>query len=167
MPSWTQKKQEEAEKQMLAFQTEYKETHDAWINGIQSGNPAQYRAATEDVLRRWRASINDLRSQSDSFYDNHDTLDMLNQLVVGVQDERALLKKLKSEAVTREDQAYSVNPKVRDSPYINLLWLDRTFRPSTRAGIIAATSIFGVIALGATGFMGYRLSTSGLPSSFS
>jgi len=48
-----------------------------------------------------------------------------------------------------------VNPKITQSPYVNILGLRRNFRQSTRVGLIVASSIFGALALGMLGYAGY------------
>lgn len=160
--SWTAQDQEAAIAELMMYITEVNAGFEAYINGLQSGQPAQTLAALEDVLRRWRQSIQKLRTRSDTLIMSEGVIDALNQIVATVQDEKALLAKLRSESVTRTDQAGSVNPKTTPSPYTNILGLQRTFRSSTRQNIMIATIVFAVVAIGLVGFLGYQAAVGGL-----
>ena len=147
---------------MTAFATEFGEKWMVWRSAIQSGAPtaATAQAAVEDVVRRWQQSLTQLQGQSELIMSNDTTMDELGQLAVQVAEEKNTLRKLRSEAGTRADQADSVSPKVRASPYTNLLGLDRVFRDSTRFGILIASIVFGVLALGTLGFLIYQVVVS-------
>jgi septal ring factor EnvC (AmiA/AmiB activator) len=154
--SWTQAQQDAAVATMMSHIEETNTAFEAWYNGLQGGQPAQTQAALEDVLRRWRASIQQLRATSDTLMASEGELDAMQQMIKEVEDQKSLLAKLQSENGTRVDQAVSVNPKITASPYTNLLFLQRTFRPSTRMGILIATIVFAVLALAVVGFIVYR-----------
>ena len=167
---WTAQQQAEADAEVAAFIIEFDEKWLAWRAAIQSGVPTAStgQAAVEDVVRRWQQSLAQLKGQSDIIMSNDNTMDELGQLAVQVAEEKNTLRKLRSEAGTRTDQADSVNPKSRASPYTNLLGLDRVFRSSTRFGILIASIVFGVLALGTLGFLIYRIVISGeiIPTSY-
>ena len=167
---WTAQQQVEAEAEAAAFMMEFDEKWLAWRAAIQSGVPTAStgQAAVEDVVRRWQQSLAQLKGQSDIIMSNENTMDELGQLAVQVSEEKNTLRKLRSEAGTRADQADSVNPKVRASPYTNLLGLERTFRSSTRFGILIASIVFGVLALGTLGFLIYQIVSTGeiIPPSY-
>lgn len=167
---WTAQQQAEADAEVAAFIIEFDEKWLAWRAAIQSGVPTAStgQAAVEDVVRRWQQSLAQLKGQSDIIMSNDNTMDELGQLAVQVAEEKNTLRKLRSEAGTRTDQADSVNPKSRASPYTNLLGLDRVFRSSTRFGILIASIVFGVLALGTLGFLIYQIVTSGniIPPSY-
>jgi hypothetical protein len=159
--SWSKADQEAATILFAEYLAEYEATLAGWKNGIQAGSPAQGQAAVEDVLRRWRQSIEDTRHKSDMLMANDGQMERLNQLVTSLEDERKVLERLRGEAVTRGDQADTVNPKSRPSPYTNLLGLQRTFRESTRMAILIASIIFGVLALVALGYLVYKIVVTG------
>jgi hypothetical protein len=155
--SWTKERQDAAQEKIGEFLTEYRATMDQWKNSVQAGQTTQGEAATQDVLRRWRQFTTDLQAQSTAATSNQGIMDMLSQLVSDVGEQKKIMAELEGEAATRVDQADSLNPKVRNSPYTNILGLQRTFRESTRTAIIIASVIFGVLALGAMVFLVYQV----------
>jgi hypothetical protein len=144
---WTQEMHVAAQGRLNGLVQEYQAALADWQNGVQSGNPAQHEANVHDVLRRWRQFTNDLRAQSEAATANQGVMDLLGQLVAEVGDQQQILARLRSEAGTRVDQADSLNPKVRPSPYTNILGLQRTFRDSTRTAIFWVAVVFGALAL--------------------
>lgn len=156
MPAWSAEQQVAAQLRYDEFLIDVSAKFQAWINGIQAGNPKQHLAALEDSLRKWRANIQSLRENANMAINDEAAIDALGVLVRQVQEEKGVLAELRSQAGTRADQADSVNPKTQPSPYINILGLQRTFRSSTRNGLIIAAVVFGVLALGVLGFIGYQ-----------
>jgi hypothetical protein len=152
-----------AEERLAAFGAEFQETLAAWRNGLQAGGKGSGsgEAATQDVLRRWREYMELLRAQSDAAVANQGVMDRLATAVDQLTEQRSVLAELQSEAGSRSAAATMVNPKVRASPYTNILGLDRTFRESTRRGIIIATVVFAVLALAAIGFWVWRIVSTG------
>lgn len=166
---WSADQQEGALATMMTYIEETNVAFEAWYNSLLSGQSGQQQAALEDVLRRWRGSIQALRATSDSMVMSEGELDMMQLMIKEVQELKSQLKKFQSENGTREDQAVSVNPKVTASPYTNLLFLQRTFRPSARTGILIATILFAVLALVVVGFIVYRVTVEGaaaMPASY-
>jgi hypothetical protein len=159
--SWTKERQDAAQKKISEFLVEYQNTMDLWKNSVQAGQSTQGEAAVQDVLRRWRQFTTNLQEQSAAATANQSVMDILGQLVSDVGEQKQILAELESEAVTRVDQADSLNPKVRNSPYTNILGLNRTFRESTRIAILIASVIFGVLALSALGFLIYQMMVHG------
>jgi hypothetical protein len=155
--SWTRERQDAAQQQINTFLAEYQTTMDQWKNSVQSGQSTQGEAATQDVLRRWRQYTIDLQAQSGAATANQSVMDLLSQLVGDVGEQKKILAELEGEAATRVDQADSLNPKVRNSPYTNILGLQRTFRDSTRTAILIASIIFGMLALGVLSFLVYQM----------
>jgi hypothetical protein len=155
--SWTKERQDAAQKQINDFLTEYQATIDQWKNSVQAGQSTQGEAAVQDVLRRWRQYTIDLQAQSAAATANQSVMDLLSQLVGDVGEQKKILAELEGEASTRIDQADSLNPKVRNSPYTNILGLQRTFRDSTRTAILIASVIFGVLAIGVLSFLVYDM----------
>jgi len=163
---WTPQNQADAEQRAAAFAAEYNDAQTAWLNAIRSGaSPVAAKGRVEDVVNQWRKSVSELEQQSDAITSNQSTMDSLSQLATELAEEKAVLAKLRSEAVTRGNQATSVNPKIKGSPYTNILGLRRTFRDSTRFSILMASIVFGVLALGAIGFLGYQSIAPLVPSS--
>jgi hypothetical protein len=158
---WTEANQAVAEERIAAFAVEFNEAFEAWKNGLQTGQQGQWEAALQDVLRRWREYTETLRAQSDAAMANEGIMARLTATVDQLTEQRSVLAALQSEAGTRTEAAESVNPKVRASPYTNVLGLQRTFRQSTRQAIIIATVVFAVLALGALGFLVWRVYASG------
>lgn len=144
---WTADQQNAAQTAAANFLTEYQTAYTAWQNAIQAGNPAQNEAAVQDVIRRWRAFTQRLREQSDDAVANEAVMDVLGALVAERAELQQTLAQLESEAGTRTDQADSLNPKPRQSPYTNILGLQRVFRESTRTAIFWASVVFAVLAI--------------------
>jgi hypothetical protein len=156
---WTATNQTTAQQVADNFASEYASAVDAWTVALRSGgNAIAAKGRVTDIVTRWRQSVNDLEQQSDAVMSDQTAMDQLGQLATQVAQERATLAKLQSEAGSRNVQADSVNPKAKTSPYTNILGLRRTFRESTRLGILIASLVFGVLALVALGFLGYALS---------
>jgi hypothetical protein len=154
--SWTSEDQTGEQVQLDNFLGEFGKTYAGWYSGIQAGAPAQGFAATEEVLRKWRKHVEELRARSDQMLAAGEQLDSLQTLARQLTDERATLKDLRGEAGTRAGQAASVNPKTAGSPYVNILGLQRTFRQSTRDVILGLAIVFGVLALGTLGYLTYQ-----------
>jgi hypothetical protein len=151
----------EAKAKQANFEQEFQAAVANWSNLVQSGgNSAQGQTAAEDVLRRWRAHNEMLRDRAQASSQGEGTsLDMLYTLIGELEEQKAIMAELQSRAGSSVEQASSVNPKTRSSPYTNLLGLDRVFRPSTRMNIIIATIVFAVLALGILGWIVYRMIT--------
>lgn len=104
-----------------------------------------------DLMRRWSVFVNTLQTDSDTIASNENAMESLSLLAAQNADYKARLSELRNQALTRSDQADSVNPKIRSSPYTNLLGLHRVFRDSTRFGLLMSSIVFGVGALVAGG----------------
>jgi len=158
---WTDQQQSAADAAITGYIEEYMAKWVDFGSAVQSGNTAQGQAAIEDVLRRWRGYTETLQSQALQSVDESHTMDKLREVVSSMNDERALLKRLQSEAGTRTEQADSVNPKVTESPYVNILKMQRTFTGAARTGILIASVVIGLLALGGLGFLVYRVTATG------
>ena len=86
-------------------------------------------------------------------------MDMLGAMVAEVEEQKQILESLQSEAGTRGGQADSLNPKVRPSPYTNILGLQRTFRTGTRTGILILSIVIGALSLATLGYLVYNVIT--------
>lgn len=160
---WTLTDQAAAEKVAHNFESEFNDKMTAWRNALLSGGQGQGQGqgAVDDVLLRWRQSVNSLKSQSEIILSSESVMDSLGTLANEIADEKNTLQRLRNEAVTRSDQSDSVNPKVRGSPYTNILGLQRTFRESTRFNILMVSILFGILALGALGALVVAIVQSG------
>lgn len=159
--SWSPDEQAAEQAQFDNFMEEFGKTFGGWRDGIQAGSPAQGQAATEEVLRRWRKHVEELRARSEQMLAAGEQMDTLQTLARQVADERATLKELRDQAGTRAGQAGSVNPKIKPSPYVNILGLQRTFRQSTRDVLLGLSIAFAVLAIGTLGYLVYQVVISG------
>ena len=148
-----------AEQQSDAFKQQFETEYEAWRNGIQAGQPAQYEASVTSILDKWWAFTNQLSTQVESDQDGTSTI--VADLVKELETQKQVLAELQSESVTRGDQADSVNPKSKPSPYTNILGLQRTFRESTRSNIFVATLVFAALALVAVAALVFSVVTGG------
>ena len=165
--SWTPAQQEAATAQMEQFQQQFQTALTAWQNGLLTNNPQQYEQQTEEVLRKWRAFTEELQLSSEIVMQNQGVMNVLADLVEELSEQKRILGRLKSEAVTREDQASSLNPKNANSPYTNILGLNRSFSNSTRTSILIATIVFGIVALILIGVISYFSLAGPIQSAYS
>ena len=153
---WTATNQAEALQQANNFKTEYQNAMEAWVNSIQA-NPANINAAVPgaltDVLQRWNQFVSILQSNSDSILSDENTMETSFGLLSTLADKKRELASLRNKAITRADQADSVNPKIRSSPYTNLFGLHRVFRDSTRQSLLITSIVFGLGTLAAGGLL--------------
>ncbi len=144
------------------FAAEFKEAQASWRSAVMAGSGAAVaQTRVDDVLRRWRAFVNGLERQTEAAIAQDGVMTRLSELLTEAEEQRAVLARLQSEAGTRADQADSLNPKVRASPYTNIMWLQRTFRSSTRTAILIASVVFAVLAVAALGFLVWRVMSAG------
>ena len=127
----------------------------------QASAAAQAETKVRNFIEQWRGYVNDMRDAVDQQGDHGGSIDELNRLLEQIEEEKQTLKKLRSEAGTRTDQADSLNPKIRPSPYTNILGLNRTFRESTRTTILWIAIVLGILAIGVLIFLIVRIQTSG------
>lgn len=163
MPGWTAQLHARAEADLNGFAAEFADAMTAWKSAAAAGNSAQGQARVDDVLRRWRDFTGRLQSGSLMATADGSIMERLSGRLAEVTELRDTLADLKGRAVTRTEQASSLNPKVVPSPYVNILGLHRTFRESTRTGLLIASIVIGVVALGVAGFLGIQFAVqSGL-----
>jgi len=160
---WTAQDQIKAETEAAESLHDAQKKNEEWLNAIRSGKPifGTEHAALKESLRQWNTRIDHLKSRSDAITSNESVMDSLGQLVSKLAEERATFRTLSEEVTTSTEQASSVNPKIRQSPYTNILGLNRIFRPSTQFGILIASIVFGILALIAMGYLVYIVSFTG------
>lgn len=154
---WTADQQKAAKEKVAAFEAEYAAAIAGWQNNVQGGSEGQFEAQVQDILRRWRQFTSDLQEQSSMATADQGVMDLLAATVAEVEEQKQILERLRSEAGTRSDQADSLNPKVRPSPYTNILGLQRTFRSGTRTGILILSIVVGTLSLAALSYLVYNV----------
>lgn len=161
---WTAEDQTRAEAEAASNKGGYIQRLEAWENAVRSGKTfGTEHTALKEHIRLWHQNLEHLKSQSDAIMSNDSVMDDLGQLVTRLAEDKALFDKLTVEAGTRTNQADSVNPKIRPSPYTNILGLNRVFRPSAQFGILIASIVFGILALAILGYIVYVVQTNESP----
>ena len=156
MPGWTDELHSNAETQLNGFAAEFADAMTAWKSAAAAGNSDQGQARVDDVLRRWRDFTERLQTGSLLATADGSVMDRLTSRLAEVGELRDTLANLEARVRTRTEQATSVNPKVTASPYVNILGLQRVFRDDTRTGLLIASIVFGVLAVGVLGFLVFR-----------
>jgi hypothetical protein len=163
MSGWTDELHSAAEQELNGFAAEFADAMTAWTSAAAAGNSDQGQARVDDVLRRWRDFTGRLQTGSLLAAANGNVMERLTSRLTEVSELRDTLAGLEARVVTRTEQSESVNPKIRPSPYVNILGLQRTFRESTRNGLLIASIVIGVIALAVLGVLVWQFVTgSGL-----
>lgn len=143
---WSADEQKRAEARNKSLKDEFNARMETWKRTVGAGQQDQSQAAVENTLNQWRAHMQGLQNSSESLMGDNSTMDSISVLATQVADEKAALKKLRSESGTRSDQVASVNPKITSTPSTNILWLNRVFRKSTRLYLLIFSIIFGTLA---------------------
>jgi hypothetical protein len=121
-----------------------KEYQSQWINSDD--------AKKQQILAEWTLAVYETIDQNKL----HD-LSIVSEKLSNSISQRKL-------QMTRDEQAYSVNPKITNSPYVNILGLRRSFRDTTQTGLIVASTLFGILALGLIGNGIYAIRQKGIIS---
>ena len=141
-PNWTEAEQIEADAKIADLILRFTGAYEALIH-----NPPtpEWKQPVLNILAEWRDYNNYLSSV---LYEQDTTvIDTIGPLAEQVAEQKQILQKLQGVAGTREDQVNSLNPKSSPSPYVNLLGLQRTFRPATRTAILWTGIFFGFLTL--------------------
>ena len=163
MSGWTDELHSAAEQEMNGFVAEFADAMTAWTSATAAGNSDQGQARVDDVLRRWRDFTGRLQTGSLLAAANGNVMERLTTRLTEVSELRDTLAGLEARVGTRTEQADSVNPKVKPSPYVNILGLQRTFREGTRNALLIASIVIGVVALAVLGLLIWQfVSGSGL-----
>ena len=156
-PNWSKSQQDAATAQMFGLAEKFTAAYEAFIH--EAPNPA-LRQPVLNVLAEWREFNNSLSTTlNDQGSSGVDTIGPLAEQVV---EQKQILQDLKVRAGTREDQVSSLNPKTAPSPYVNLLGLQRTFRPGTRTAILWTGVAFGFLTLCVLSAMIYMFVVRGI-----
>lgn len=163
--TWTDTDEQQARAQLEQLQTDYNTAYSQWQGALASGSSdvsvATLKLRVQQSLEKWRAFVEQLRGRSDAIVANEGTMNRLFALVTEAKDQEDILDSLRGEAVTRADQAYTVNPKTRQTPYSNILGLRRVFRESTRSLIFYLSIVFAVLAVAVIGYVAYAIYSAG------
>ena len=155
--------QTDAIAKLEGFVGEYVRAMESWKSAAAAGNSGQGQAQVDDVLRRWRDFNERLQTGSIMAAAGGNVMERMSARLQEANELRDTLTDLQARALTGGEQASSLNPKVTASPYVNILGLQRTFRDSTRRGILIASIVIGIAALGVLGFLVFAFVTgSGL-----
>lgn len=164
--SWTAAQQAGLKKEWEDLSVEFFGAANAWWGAIAdaarepdlSPEVGRKEAQLDSVIARMRLYSERVRDLVES-QASGGLLDDLAALSSEIADEKRTLEKLRSEAVTREEQGDSLNPKVTASPYVNILGLNRTFRQSTWTTLLVVSIVFAALALGLIGYLVFRIVT--------
>ena len=163
--TWTDDDEQEARSQLTELEADYDAAYAKWQGALASGSSdvsvATLKLYVQQSLEKWRAYVERLRGRSDAIVANESTMNRLFALVTEAKDQEDILASLRGEAVTRADQAYTVNPKTRQTPYSNILGLRRIFRESTRSVLFYVSIVFAVLAIATIGYVAYAVYSAG------
>ncbi len=160
--SWTEQDERTASAKLVEYEAAFALAYAGWQNAIQSGQAVgTAKAQVDSILTEWRRYVEQLRARSDSIVANEGVMNTLAAKMLEVNQQKELLAQLRAEAVTRDDQAASVNPKTRQTPFTNLLGLRRIFRESTRTTIFYLSVVFSVLAIALLGYFVYVVRSAG------
>jgi hypothetical protein len=141
-PNWSETAQIEAAAKIADLTLRFTTAYEALIH-----NPPtpEWKQPVLNILAEWRdynESLSKVLFEQDST-----VIDTIGPLAEQVVEQKEILKKLQGIAGTRDDQVSSLNPKSTPSPYVNMLGLQRTFRPGTRTAILWTGVFFGFLTL--------------------
>lgn len=163
--TWTDEDEQEARSQLAGLEADYNAAYASWQGALASGSSttsvATLKLNVQQSLEKWRAYVERLRGRSDAIVANEGTMNRLFALVTETKNQEDILASLRGEAITREDQAYTVNPKTRQTPYSNILGLRRIFRESTRSVLFYVSLVFAVLAIAVIGYIAYAIYSAG------
>lgn len=156
-PNWSQGQQDAAVAQMFGIAEKFTAAYEAFIN--EAPNPASKQTVL-NVLAEWREFNNHLSQALNE--QGSSGVDTIGPLAEQVVEQKQILQDLKVRAGTREEQVGSLNPKMTPSPYVNILGLQRTFRPETRTAILWTGVAFGFLTLCVLSAMIYMFVVRGI-----
>ena len=137
---WTPAQQTDADAQFSGLIRKFQSAYEKYIHEGQAA-----KQPLLNILAEWRDFNNTLSAQL--FEQDSSVIDTLGPLAEQVVEQKEILKKLQGVAGTRDNQVSSLNPKSAPSPYVNMLGLQRTFRPGTRTAILWTGVFFGFLTL--------------------
>jgi hypothetical protein len=163
--TWSDDDEQTSRAQLTELEADYDAAYSKWQGAVASGSSdvsvATLKLYVQQSLEKWRAYVERLRGRSDAIVANEGTMNRLFALVTDAKDQESILASLRGESVTRADQAYTVNPKTRQTPYSNILGLRRIFRESTRTILFYVSLVFAVLAIATVGYMAYAVYIAG------
>jgi hypothetical protein len=156
-PNWNQAQQDAAIANMFGLAEKFRKVYEDFIH--EPPNPASKQPVL-NVLAEWRDFNNSLSNTLNE--QDSSVIDTIGPLAEQVVEQKQILQELKVRVGTREDQISSLNPKTAPSPYVNLLGLQRTFRPGTRTAILWTGVAFGFLTLCVLSAMIYMFVVRGI-----
>lgn len=163
--SWTDADEQQAKAQLTQMAADYEAAYSAWQGALASSSSeastGTLKLAVQQSLDKWRTYVERLRGRSDAIVANEGIMNRLFVLATDAKEQEDVLASLRSEAITRTDQAYTVNPKTRQTPYTNILGLRRIFRESTRSVIFYLSIVFAVLAIATVGYLAFAVYSAG------
>ena len=156
-PNWSQGQQLEAEAGMMAIALKFGAAYETLLHNPPS---PEWKQPVLNTLAEWRSfneNLSTVLHEQDS-----SVIDTIGPLAEQVVEQKQILQELKTVAGTRDNQVSSLNPKSTPSPYVNLLGLQRTFRPGTRTAILWVGVFFGFLTLCVISAMIFMFVTRGI-----
>ena len=156
-PNWNQAQQDAAIATMFGLAKKFTAAYETYLH-----NPPtpEWRQPVINILAEWR-DYNDSLSHTLNEQDSS-VIDTIGPMAEQVIEQKQILQELKVRAGTRDEQVSSLNPKTTPSPYVNLLGLQRTFRPGTRTAILWTGVAFGFLTLCVLSAMIYMFVVRGI-----
>jgi hypothetical protein len=163
--SWTDADEQQTKAQLAQMASDYEAAYAKWQGALASGSSdvsvGTLKLAVQQSLDKWRTYVERLRGRSDAIVANEGVMNRLFVLSNEAKEQEDILDSLRDEAVTRADQAYTVNPKTRQTPYTNILGLRRIFRESTRSLIFYVSIVFAALAIATVGYLAFSIYSAG------
>jgi len=156
-PNWSNADQVAAAATLAAIVVKFDGAYEAFIR-----NPPtpEWKQPVLNILAEWREFNENL---STILYEQDSTvIDTIGPLAEEVAQQKQVLQRLQRTAGTREDQVAAINPKASPSPYVNILGLQRTFRPGTRSALLWIAVAFGFLTLCVLSAMVFMFITRGI-----
>jgi len=145
---WTQEDQSRATKKHDDLKADFYSRVSKWNDALTAGQDGTIeKGAVEDGLARWRTHMMSMQNSTEELIGENSQLTQIGILASRVADEKTVLKKLQSEGGTRADQAETTANKHKSTPSSNLLWLNRTFRSSTRLFLTIVSILFATLTV--------------------
>jgi hypothetical protein len=159
-PNWSNADQVAATATLAAIVVKFDAAYEAYINPVTPISGPALKQAVLNVLAEWREF--NQRLSTTLYEQDSSVIDTIGPLAEEVAEQKQVLQRLQRTAVTRNDQASVLNPKASPSPYVNILGLQRTFRPNTRSALLWVAVAFGFLTLCVLSAMIFMFVTRGI-----
>jgi hypothetical protein len=159
-PNWSNADQVAATATLAAIVVKFDAAYEAYINPVTPISGPALKQAVLNVLAEWREF--NQRLSTTLYEQDSSVIDTIGPLAEEVAEQKQVLQRLQRTAVTRNDQVSVLNPKASPSPYVNILGLQRTFRPNTRSALLWVAVAFGFLTLCVLSAMIFMFVTRGI-----